>query len=692
VKKDCFFGALLRFLLLLFVFNPLWGWASVETRQAHSQARLVIEDNGVEPGKSLALGLHLTLDEGWHSYWSNPGDSGSPPLFQWTLPEGFSIQGPFYVPPQRIQVGALTSFGYTQETFYRFELSNSLKKQEGACSFAPVDLILDAEWLVCEKTCIPAKHRFSLSLNLCEKAEPTADAVLIARFQNELPISDDQFQFSWSSQEATLQVRSPKPIEAIDVFPLIDFGVGLKKPKIETKNLESFLSFEKTQDALLPESLPQRAGLLVFREGGQGQKTKSVWIENQKPVSSALSGLMGAFGLAFLGGLLLNLMPCVFPVLSIKVFSVLEQAGKGKAWVRHSSLIYASGIFVSFMALGLILAALRSWGEAVGWGFQLQNPYLLVVLIFLFAVLGASFLGAIDLSWLQIGAGQSLASQSGWMGEFFSGVLCVIVASPCTAPFMGAALGYAISQPLGILLTVFLALGLGLSFPYLLLALLPQAAKVLPRPGRWMETVKEVMAFPLFATVIWLLWILSQSATPFTPIGVLVALLVFSLGIWFRKRNKPRSWKRGFGAFLQGAALVGSLFLVREQLKVEVLPTGISISHGIQWQAFSKELAEKTSLSGQPVFVDFTASWCVTCQVNEEVTFSSDRIKAFIKEKNILMLKADWTKADPLITEALKSYNRIGVPYYVVYPPGVGRGEGIGEVLTPKIFEKAFQK
>lgn len=664
------------------------GAASLETQQAHSVAKLVIEENGVEPGKPLALGLHLTLDEGWHSYWSNPGDSGSAPQFQWVLPGGFTIQGPFYVPPQRIPVGELTSFGYTSEAFYRFELQNTLKKQEGACSLDPIQLVLDAEWLVCEKTCIPAKHRFSLPLTLCEKAEPTADAVLIARFQNELPLLDSRFRFSWTPDKALLKVQSPDPIEVIDIFPVSEFLIDLKKPNIETKNLETQITFAKA----FSSEVPDRAGLLVFREPGEGKKTKSVWIENQKAQSQALASWLSAFGLAFLGGLLLNLMPCVFPVLSIKVFSVLEQAGKGKAWVRHSSLIYASGIFVSFMTLGLVLAALRSWGEAVGWGFQLQNPYLLVILIFLFAVLGASFLGGIDLSWLQIGAGQNLANQSGWVGEFFSGVLCVIVASPCTAPFMGAALGYAISQPLGILLTVFLSLGLGLSFPYLLLALFPQAAKILPRPGRWMEAVKEIMAFPLFATVIWLLWILSQSATPFSPMGVLVGLLVFGVGIWFRKRYKPKSWQQALGALLQGLALLGSLFLVREQLKVEVLAPGITVSHGIEWRAFTQELAKKASLEGRPVFVDFTASWCVTCQVNEEVTFTSDKVKAFIKEKNILMLKADWTKADPLITEALKSYNRIGVPYYVVYQPGTGQGQGIGEILTPKIFENAFLK
>lgn len=403
-----------------------------------------------------------------------------------------------------------------------------------------------------------------------------------------------------------------------------------------------------------------------------------------------MTGFLSSFFFAFLGGLLLNLMPCVFPVLSIKVFSVLEQAGKGRAWVRHSSLVYAAGILVSFTVLGLVLAALRSWGEAVGWGFQLQNPYLLIILIFLFLCLGASFLGAIDLSWLQVGAGHKLANQAGWTGEFFSGVLCVIVASPCTAPFMGAALGYAISQPLPILLTVFLSLGVGLSFPYLVLATFPQAAKVLPRPGQWMEVLKEIMAFPLFATVIWLLWILAQSSTPFSVIGVLNSALISGVGLWayHLKRKKPWVKKLGIGLGLLG--VFAAFSVVRNQARIQISAPGETLSHGISWKPFVEEEARKASLAGKPVFVDFTASWCVTCQVNEEVTFGNESVREFVKEKQIVMMKADWTKADPLITEALKSYDRIGVPFYVVYDPNSGKGRGLGEILTPKIFKAAF--
>ena len=355
------------------------------------------------------------------------------------------------------------------------------------------------------------------------------------------------------------------------------------------------------------------------------------------------------------------------------------------------SLVYAAGILVSFTLLGLTLAALRSWGEAVGWGFQLQNPYLLVVLIFLFLALGASFLGAIDLSWLQVGAGQGLANQACWTGEFFSGVLCVIVASPCTAPFMGAALGYAISQPLPILMTVFLSLGIGLSFPYLVLATFPQAAKILPRPGQWMEVVKEVMAFPLFATVIWLLWILAQSSTPFSMVGVLACILISGIGLWAYHLKRKTIWWKRLGFALGFLGLLASFWVVKNQLQVEKTAPGESVSHGISWKPFIAEEARQASLSGKTVFVDFTASWCVTCQVNEEVTFGNDSVREFVKQKEIVMMKADWTKADPLITEALKSYNRIGVPYYVVYDPGNGKGRGLGEILTPKIFKSAFE-
>jgi len=658
--------------------------ASVETRQAHCTAKLVSEEKSIAPQKSFALGLHLEIEEGWHSYWSNPGDSGAPPKFDWILPAGFSVEGPFYTAPERLNVGDLTSFGYSKEAFYRFEIRNSLKDlpQE------PPSLILDAEWLVCEKTCVPAKHRFEIKLPVKTEAEPSEDAPLVARFQNLLPSPMDMESIEWKESPEKVQIKLTlkEPGELLDVFPSVDWLVDLKKPSIQMSGKTTEVSFSRKSESLIPAP----AGILLFRKPGSSGALASM--ELTKTDSTALPGFLSSFLFAFLGGLLLNLMPCVFPVLSIKVFSVLEQAGKGKSWVRHSSLVYAAGILVSFTFLGLVLAALRSWGEAVGWGFQLQNPYLLVVLIFLFLTLGASFLGAIDLSWLQVGAGQGLANQAGWTGEFFSGVLCVVVASPCTAPFMGAALGYAISQPLPILMTVFLSLGVGLSFPYLVLATFPQAAKVLPRPGQWMEVVKEVMAFPLFATVIWLLWILAQSSTPFSMVGVLACILVSAIGLWaFHLKRKTVWWKR-LGFILGVAGLLASFWVVRNQLQVEKTAPGESISHGISWKPFVAEEARQASLSGKPVFVDFTASWCVTCQVNEEVTFGNDSVREFVKEKQILMMKADWTKADPLITEALKSYNRIGVPYYVIYDAGTGKGRGLGEILTPKIFKSAFDK
>ncbi|MFM8269927.1 MAG: protein-disulfide reductase DsbD family protein, partial [Pseudomonadota bacterium] len=265
------------------------------------------------------------------------------------------------------------------------------------------------------------------------------------------------------------------------------------------------------------------------------------------------------------------------------------------------------------------------------------------------------------------------------------------VASPCTAPFMGAALGYAISQPLPILMTVFLALGVGLSFPYLVLATFPQAARILPRPGHWMEVVKEVMAFPLFATVIWLLWILAQSSTPFSMVGVLTCILISGIGLWATHLKKKKLWVKRLGVGLGFVGMLSAFWVVRGQLLVQKTAPGESISHGISWKPFIEKDAREASLSGKAVFVDFTASWCVTCQVNEEVTFGNESVREFVKEKEIVMMKADWTKADPLITEALKSYNRIGVPFYVVYEPGSGKGRGIGEILTPKIFKSAFE-
>lgn len=671
-----------KLLLFLAVASTVWA-NSLETHQAHSTAKFVSEEKAVSPQKTLAVALHLQLEEGWHSYWSNSGDAGSAPKFEWTLPEGFSVTGPFYTLPLRIENAPLVSFGYTGEAFYRFEIKNQLSSLA-----APVKVGMKAEWLVCEKTCVPAQYRFEMELPISKNLEPSPEAPLFARFEKQLPVRQFEGQISVeeNTEDVKVRVQSLDEIEIVDLFPVSDWGVEQAKPLIERKGRSTEVILRKKNFTATPE-VP---GLLVFRKPGEGQELRSVEIRPSK--ESQLPGFLSSFFFAFLGGLLLNLMPCVFPVLSIKVFSVLEQAGKGNKWVRHSSLVYAAGIIVSFSVLGLTLAALRSWGEAVGWGFQLQNPLLLVILIFLFLSLGASFLGAIDLSWLQVGAGQSLANQAGWTGEFFSGVLCVIVASPCTAPFMGAALGYAISQPLPILLSVFLALGLGLSFPYLVLATFPSAAKVLPRPGAWMEVVKEIMAFPLFATVIWLLWVLGQSTTASAIVEVLTCILLSAFGLWAYHLKRQKAWVKKTGMILGFMGLLAALWVVREQVKAGVGSSVVKAEHGIAWEAFNEEKAREVSLAGKPVFVDFTASWCVTCQVNEEVTFTSQEVKEFVKANQIVMMKADWTKADPEITKALKSYDRIGVPFYVAYDPGTGKGRGLGEILTPKIFKRAFSK
>lgn len=660
----------------------LWA-GSLETQQAHSTAKLIFEEKALSPQKTLAAALHLQLEEGWHSYWSNPGDAGTAPRFEWSLPSGFSVEGPVFTTPQRIETSQMVGFGYSGEAFYRFEIKNSLTEIK-----APVKIALKAEWLVCEKICVPAQYRFEVELPVAQSLEPSTDAPLFARFQTLIPEKNSDFNVEVEEASDTLQVKVKAgfPFEVLDLFPNSEWGVDQAKPTIQSSSSRSSMITLKKRN--FTETPPQ-PGLMVYRKMGEGSVPTSVEINLNPPPERP--GFFNAFLFAFLGGLLLNLMPCVFPVLSIKVFSVLEQAGKGKSWVRHSSLVYAAGILVSFSVLGGLLAALRSWGEAVGWGFQLQNPYLLVVLIFLFLSLGASFLGAIDLSWLQVGAGQSLANQAGWTGEFFSGVLCVIVASPCSAPFMGAALGYAISQPLPILMTVFLALGVGLSFPYLMLATFPSAARVLPRPGQWMEVVKEIMAFPLFATVIWLLWVLGQSTTPFSIVGVLTCALVSAAGLWAYHLKKKKQWVKRLGILLCWAGFLTSLAVVKAQLEAPVAQD-TSAAHGISWEPFSELKAQEASRGGRPVFVDFTASWCVTCQVNEEVTFTSHEIKEFIREKNILMMKADWTKADPEITKALKAYDRIGVPYYVIYEAGSEKGRGIGEILTPKIFKHAFLK
>ncbi|RYZ96674.1 MAG: hypothetical protein EOP11_23140, partial [Proteobacteria bacterium] len=387
---------------------------------------------------------------------------------------------------------------------------------------------------------------------------------------------------------------------------------------------------------------------------------------------------------AFVGGILLNLMPCVFPVLGIKVMALVSQ-GDGNKWhARKHGKVYTLGVLVSFWALTAMLLGLRSAGQAVGWGFQLQQPGFVLLLVFLFTLISANLLGAFEFGGRWVGLGSNLAGREGYSGSFFTGMLAVVVATPCTAPFMGTAIGVVLAQPAWAVFAVFSFLAVGLAFPFLVLAYQPALLRALPRPGKWMENLKEFFAFPMAATVLWLLWVLGQQKGLDAAIGTAGAVLLLCMGFWAWHRFPGRAAHAGAGLMfaLSLAAGIGVLSLPQVQLG--------RLSKEGPWLSYSEQALADARATGKPVFVDFTAAWCLTCQVNKTVVLEKEAMQAYFREKGVILLLADWTNSDPAITAALEKQGRIGVPLYLAYQPGQERAKVLPQILTQDILREAF--
>lgn len=598
----------LAFFILLFA--SALAWADDSTFQAHSKATFKSEFETLVPGSNW-LGLYLELEDEWHSYWRNPGDSASAPIFDWTLPEGVKLEKVHFPRPERIPFGPLQSIGYNKEALYLFEVKVSPEAvgQE-------LDLVLDAEWVNCKVECVPGIFKFQITRKVVAKRGPQAggEKELFRDFKLTLPKTK---VLSAVLREDGEFYRLEFPDKILkkykDLFPFHNGKVNNKPPVIFT---ETILKLQKSGITNSKEITDKF--LLVTDRG------RSYVVDARTPDPSFW--LMLAF--AFFGGLILNLMPCVFPVLTLKVYSLSSSRGASRAKAVLSQFAYAFGVLTSFWVLAGFIVVLRFTGSNLGWGFQLQSPVFVGLMAALFTVMALSFLGWVRLPGLDrlSGAGQGLASQSGFVGSFFTGVLAVIVASPCTAPFMGAAMGYALSQSPFVVFSIFTGLGFGLAFPFLAIAILPESLVWLPKPGAWMETFKKAMAVPLLATAAWLVWVLGLQLGMLAP------------------------------------------------------------DTGDRYTVFSEEKVEKELAAGRPVFVNFTAAWCISCQVNEQVVFSKDRVQEFLNQHNVAQLKADWTEKDDEIGAVLKKYGRAGVPLYLFFPEKGSKPELLPEILTEEAF------
>jgi thiol:disulfide interchange protein DsbD len=691
------------------------------TKAPHLEARLLADQDSVSPGSTFSLAVQFTLEPGWHIYWKNPGDSGLAPQFAWSTSPDVTIQQPLWPYPDRLTTGPLVNYGYGSIVI---PFQADLRSGSQASKLA---ITLDVQWLVCKEECLPGEASLSIALPVSKASgAPSRYANVFESAYNAIPRPLDKVSIAVEEQEDRL-ILAIIPLEgrtlpsSATFFPEDPKIISNSAPQISSKDGD-ILKISLRRDPSRTESIDRVRGVLVAESGwsASGQPRAVLLDTNPSQTSSAVEpagpqassrtfttagadiGLTAALIFAFVGGLILNLMPCVFPVLSIKILSFVESARGDARSNRHQAIAFSVGIVASFWILAILLASLRAGGEQLGWGFQLQSPLFVVMMIFVFFTIGVLFLTDITLGQtIQNLAGRSKLP-TGYIGSFLSGALATAVATPCTAPFMGSALAATISLPLISSLLVFTSLGLGMSAPYLLLSYYPSLLRFLPKPGEWMVTFKQIMAFPLFASVVWLTRVFARQMGMEPPgltivIDVLWGLWLATLGFWLLLRsNKTHGSLR---RTLVASAIMSWAFAlyvavpshseVEESRSRACAPSdGVAPfrdSFGLLWESYSEDRVLRLLAQGRPVYLDFTAEWCITCQVNERVVFGSEAVRELIASKNVTLVRADWTSKNPAITRALQSYGRNGVPLNVILAGPTASPIILPNILTPSV-------
>lgn len=670
---------------------------------SHVKVSLIPEVRTIAPGTPFSVAVLLKMDPRWHTYWINPGDSGAPTEIKWNLPSGFEA-GPIQWPhPERIEVPPLVSFGYEGEAalLVRTTPPRDLKTGER------VTLSAHVNWLECEELCVPGEATVNAVVQTGPHVEsdPTR-AKFFSDARVRLPLDSGEWSFAAGSgrgfvrMTATPPLWLKEPVGEAQFFPEMPGQFSNGRVTWDRGDggyvMDLPLSDESTA------TVRRLTGVLVSKSGWRGPGSERAIRVDAEIAAGAISGsaasasgpgLMGAIGLAFIGGLILNLMPCVLPVLSIKVLSLVGQADAPMRARMRNAGAYSVGVLVAFWALAGLLIALRAGGEQLGWGFQLQSPPVIAGLASLFFLIALNLFGVFEV-------GMSLTRLGGKSGEgagasFSSGLLATLVATPCTAPFMGSALGFALTQPAPAALAIFTSLGAGMAAPFVALAASPRLLRFLPRPGAWMETMKQALGFLLAATVVWLVWVLGQQTGSDAVAMLLAALVVQAVGAWVL--GKWAVMTRS--AAVRRTAGIVAMVLIVGSAAAAVKLAGAGGSPASEaaatesWEPYSEARVNELRAAGRPVFVDFTAAWCLTCQVNERVALAAAPVLAKFGEKNVATLKADWTSRDPAITAALTKLGRSGVPTYVLYskdasaPPRL-----LPEVLTPTLVIDALDK
>jgi thiol:disulfide interchange protein/DsbC/DsbD-like thiol-disulfide interchange protein len=674
--------------------------AVVQTEQVRAEL-LALAPDGIAAGKTVWVGLQLAHQPQWHTYWKNAGDSGLPTQLQWSLPAGVTAGDIAWPTPQKINIGSLSNFGYEGTVLLPVPLTIGPGFKPGAVAES-LEVKLAASWLVCKQECVPQDGnlvlqiplRGSTALHAADFERARAAAPTALQGQSALQVSKDGLRLTvfdlpppWRGKKINAFIETPEIIETAR-SPAADGAAqdwkadgswsaamplsGLRSESPQTLAFVLALDGKSLRtEARVQGDWPALAGPGA---AAPGTPLLSTALSNPSSAAPLAEQSLGSWALALaaalLGGLILNLMPCVFPVLAIKVLAFTLPAERGHSH-RAQGLAYTAGVVLSFLALGGLMLALRAGGEQLGWGFQLQSPAVLTVLALLFTLIGLNLMGLLEVGNLLPGNWAAVQLRHPLGDAFVSGVLAVAIASPCTAPFMGASLGYAIALPALQALGIFAALGLGLALPYLGASWLPGVGRWLPRPGAWMDTLRRFMAFPMWATVVWLVWVLGHlsgvdGAASLLALLLCLALLVWSLNLAGRSRTVMSGLSLLLGLWL-GLGIGPNIF------KLEEAPALTSSALGTEagaWQAWVPGRVDAELAAGRPVFVDFTAAWCITCQYNKKTTLSKPEVLADFAAKKVTLLRADWTRRDPAISQALSALGRSGVPVYVLYQAG----------------------